>query len=215
MLADFRELPANVFRLFLGTDCYFFAPPKEIIAFVRNPDQPYKVLYAIDGSTFNKLYSLRYYSGNILNGLLGDCYCVAPEIFLERETIMSCLKLIDSWPPLGRWVPDLPGPKRVHACEQQAASILLAQFTARKLPHPRYSHFFMHPKTIFLHMRRPWDSGRSWKLTWGMPKRLISALEKIYKQLNYDNILEKMRGQKAEMATWRGRAKRLRWQLKL
>jgi hypothetical protein len=60
MLTDFRELPSHTFRLLMGTDCYFFNVPQEIIAYTWNQNPDYKVYYMIDNLTFGgKPYKLR------------------------------------------------------------------------------------------------------------------------------------------------------------
>jgi|GEM_PF-2472387 len=159
MLADFRELPTNSFRLLLGNDIYFLSIPHEIISYTWNFDPETKVLYMIDDFFFRtKPYRLTYYRGNILEGLLGDFYCLAPGIELSRDSIKSALKIIDGWPPYRRWEPELPRnmTKVVHACEQQAAAMLLGNFPAKCLPKSFFNNCVASKKCVVLHSGQPW-----------------------------------------------------------
>ena len=157
MLTDFRVLPVDSFRLLLGTDCYFFRPPSELFAFLSQACDA-QVLYMVDNLTFaGELYRLRYFDGKILNGLLGDCYCLGPSVTLDGSAIRACLRMIESWPPQRRWVPDCPDLNGlVHACEQQAAAILLAQFPARQLPASAYHHLIPRAGCTLVHAHAPW-----------------------------------------------------------
>jgi hypothetical protein len=94
---------------------------------------------------------------------LGDFYCLAPGVSLSREAIVACLRTIDSWPPLDRWNPPLINEAYAHACEQQAAAILLADFEARQLPTEGYVHVgdpisrdLRARDLTVLHSHRPW-----------------------------------------------------------
>lgn len=141
MLADFHILPTDQHRLLIGCDIFFLKVPQEVLAFIWNPDKQAKVLYMADVNSFaGALYKLRYYKPSILEGLLGDFYCLAPGVRLTEEAIRGCLKMIDDWPAnIHRWEPTakLDG---THACEQQAAAILLQPFGGQLLPVGRYSH---------------------------------------------------------------------------
>jgi tetratricopeptide (TPR) repeat protein len=178
MLADFRELPSDNFRLLLGSDCYFFSPPHELIAFAWSSTAKFKVIYAVDNFTFSeKLYSVPYWQANVLAGLLGDFYCLAPGVSLSRASIVGCLKLIDNWPSSGRLI---PGDRFVaHACEQIAAAILLAQFPSRALPDSLYVHWVYKPGCVMLHGKNP-DN-----LLSVMPSELAKKLVEYWELLGY------------------------------
>jgi hypothetical protein len=188
MLADFRELPEDAFRLLIGTDCYFFRRPAELLSFLgQDAESREQVLYMVDNYSFaGKLYRLTYYEKQTLEGLMGDFYCLAPGVSLEREAILSCLKMIDSWPKLGRWVPERrTGQDSVHACEQQAASILLGKFSAKRLTSV-YSQFFAFPKCEMVHAHIP--AGLIRKGT--MPKALAQATLKSWRDLGLNAVAD-------------------------
>ncbi len=189
MLADFRVLPVDSFRLLLGNDIYFFSPPQEIISWTFNLNPSVNVLYMIDDFFFKEQpYKLRYYRPEILGGLLGDFYCIAPGVSLERTSIVSCLRLIDDWPPYRRWIPELPRhmTKMVHACEQQAAAMLLGQFVGKALPSSLYNNYVPRKNCVVLHTGHPWLN-----ISLGqIPPELASQVLEVWKQLGYHHILE-------------------------
>lgn len=189
MLADFRELPESSFRLLLGTDCYFFRVPHEVISYTWNQNHEAKVLYMIDNQTFRgKRYKLRFYRSPILEGLLGDFYCIAPGVSLKRESIMSCLKLIDDWPLYQRWQPDLPKfmKKKVHACEQQAAAMLLGQFPGKALPSSLYNHNLPKNGCVLLHAHQPWLNMALKEI----PQDLSDMVKNVWQDLGYTEIIK-------------------------
>ena len=152
MLADFHILPTDQHRLLIGCDIFFLDVPQELLAFIWNPVKQAKVLYMTDVNSFGGTpYRLRYYKPPILEGLLGDFYCLAPGVHLSEDAISGCLKMIDDW-PLGpeRWDPK-PALDYTHACEQQAAAILLHSFGGQLLPVRRYSHEIMHGDIAVIH----------------------------------------------------------------
>lgn len=157
MLADFRELRSDKFRLLMGTYCYFFRIPQEIIAYTCNSNPERKVLYMIDNlSTGGKPYRLRYYRPEILGGLHGDFYCLAPGVTLQAESIKSCLKIVDDWPLSRSYLPDLPKDLKqmVFPCEQQAASMLLGQFPGKMLSPLLSNHMSPRKETVLLHTKK-------------------------------------------------------------
>ncbi|WP_263373092.1 hypothetical protein [Granulicella aggregans] len=141
MFADFHILPPDQHRLLIGCDIFFLKVPQEVLAFTWNPNKQAKVLYMADMFSFGgTLYKLRHYKPPILEGLLGDFYCLAPGVHLTEEAIKGCLRMIDDWPGgAHRWDP-IPRFDDAHACEQQAAAILLHPFGGQLLPAGRYSH---------------------------------------------------------------------------
>jgi hypothetical protein len=143
MFADFHILPVHEHRLMIGCDVFFLKVPQELLAFVWRARKTYKVLYLSDVYSFAGVpYRLRYYHPPILEGLVGDFYCLAPEVHLHENAIHGCLKMIDDWPTVpGRWDPPLSS-TMVHACEQQAAAILLQPFKGESLPVERYANNF-------------------------------------------------------------------------
>ncbi len=189
MLTDFGELPRDEFRLLIGTDCYFFRPPLQFLSFLAdNSGSREEIVYMVDNYTFaGKFYRLTYYDKQTLAGLMGDFYCLAPGVSLEREAIVSCLKMIDSWPPRGRWSPERPAfPDGVHACEQQAASILLGTFSARRLPTSLYNHVFAFPNCELLHSHGPAGLIRKGV----MPQALAEATLKSWRDLGMDGVAD-------------------------
>lgn len=193
MLADFSILPSTQFRLLLGTDIIFLRPPVELINFVKGPKGK-QVLYLADTPSFEgALYRLSYHDGKILAGLLGDFYCLAPGVSLSREAIMSCLRRIDSWPAVGRWNPhpqctpiDL-----THACEQQAAAVLLADFSAQQLPADSYFHVVEPAKVdsscrnlTVLHAHAPWVL----MLRGALPSALKIQIRRNWSALGLDRV---------------------------
>jgi hypothetical protein len=199
MLADFSLLPSDQFRLLLGTDIIFLRPPEELISFVKNPDRE-KVLYMVDNLTFGEnLYRLTYHSGNILAGLLGDFYCLAPGVSIAREAIQSCLHTIDSWPPAARWRPHPNGMPLdyAHACEQQAAAILLADFPATQLPTSSYRHVAVardaspsFRQYTLLHAHCPWTL----ILKHALPNELAESTRQNWRNLGLKTV--------SQEATW-------------
>lgn len=151
MLCDFELLPADTHRLLIGTDIFFLDVPQEVLAFVWSEDPKEKVLYAFDNTTFGGVkYKLTHYRPPILEGLLGDFYCLAPGVRLRRDSIIGCLRMIDAWPTTpNRYQP--PFLDVVNACEQQATAILLQQFGGITLPQERYSHWHYTPSVAVLH----------------------------------------------------------------
>lgn len=151
MLNDFRELSCSNYRLLIGTDVFFFGIPDELLSFCWSEDPDKRVLYMADVTTFRGgLYQLRYFKKNILEGLLGDFYCLAPGVSLREDSITGCLKMIDGWPVQpSRYIPAIAG--RSTQCKQQAASILLHQFGGELLPPVRYSHNQIGPEVIVCH----------------------------------------------------------------
>ncbi len=152
MLADFHILPADQDRLLIGCDIFFLDVPQELLAFIWNPVKQAKVLYMTDVNSFaGSLYKLRYYKPPILEGLLGDFYCLAPGVHLSEDAISGCLKMIDDWPTgPERWDPT-PPLEGTHACEQQAAAILLQPFGGQVLSPLRYSHWTLHEGLAVAH----------------------------------------------------------------
>ena len=152
MLADFRLLPSDAHRLLIGCDVFFLDVPQELLRFVWNENKKGGVLYLTDAYSFAGVpYRLRYYHPPILDGLLGDFYCLAPGVHLTEESIHGCLKMIDAWPTgPKRWEPELAY-DGTHACEQQAAAILLQPFGGEPLPTERYSHITQHSGMAVLH----------------------------------------------------------------
>lgn len=152
MLADFHILPRDSFRLLIGTDIFFLDVPQELLSFVwqRNPQE--KVRYMVDHYSFAGVpYQLRYFHPSIFEGLVGDFYCMAPGVQLEESAISGCLKMIDDWPlDPPRWKP-APLRSDTHACEQQAAAILLEPFGGQPLPAQRYSHMLKSSALAVLH----------------------------------------------------------------
>ena len=142
MLTDFYILDNNAYRLLIGTDIFFLDCPQELLSFVwgGGANRDAKVLYMRDMYTFaGKEYKIRYFHPPILNGLLGDFYCLAPGVSLEQEAIKGCLKMIETWPVIpSRFDPPLP--ENVTTPEQHAAAILLYPFGGEALPSDRYSH---------------------------------------------------------------------------
>ena len=152
MLADFHILPKDAHRLLIGCDVFFLDVPQEVLRFVWNENKRCGVLYLVDGYSFAGVpYRLRYYHPPILDGLLGDFYCLAPGVHLGEDAIHGCLKMIDAWPTgPKRWEPELSY-DQTHACEQQATAILLQPFGGEPLPTERYSHIVQHPGMAVLH----------------------------------------------------------------
>lgn len=99
--------PTDQHRLLIGCDIFFLKVPQEVLAFTWQPDKQAKVLYMADVNSFaGALYKLRYYKPPILEGLLGDFYCLAPGVRLAEDAIRGCLKMIDDWPAnIHRWEP--------------------------------------------------------------------------------------------------------------
>ncbi len=150
MLQDFRALDDDSFRLLMGTDCFLLGVPDEVISFTWNPRRERMVLYAQDVTTFGGVpYKLRYWRGRLLDGLLNDFYCLGPGVTLQPDAIRKCLRLIDRWPPTGRFDPPYDGP--VHACEQMAAAMMLAQYNSEPLRPDRYSHMSISLDTVMVH----------------------------------------------------------------
>ena len=152
MLADFHILPREAHRLLIGCDVFFLDVPQEVLRFVWNGNKKDGVLYLVDRYSFAGVpYRLRFYHPPILDGLLGDFYCLAPGVRLAEDAIHGCLKMIDAWPTgPKRWEPELSY-NETHACEQQAAAILLQPFGGEPLPAPRYSHITQVPEMAVLH----------------------------------------------------------------
>lgn len=151
MLTDFHLLPPDSCRLLVDTDFYFLRPPDELLQFCwAGGEAGTKVLFATDNYTFGgHHYELPFFSGPILNGLIGALYCMAPGVHLSQGAIQGCLRLIDHWPPVReRYKPIY---QFVHACEQQAAAIMLAPFGGRALPRDRYSHVRAFSTTVAVH----------------------------------------------------------------
>ena len=152
MLADFHILPTDAHRLLIGCDVFFLDVPQEVLRFLWSEKKEAAVLYLTDVYSFAGIrYRLPYYHPPILEGLLGDFYCLAPGVHLTEESIHGCLKMIDAWPTGSkRWDPELAY-DGTHACEQQAAAILLQCFGGEPLPTERYSHVARLPGTAVLH----------------------------------------------------------------
>ncbi len=152
MLADFHILPKDAHRFLIGCDVFFLDVPQEVLRFVWTERKERRVLYLTDAYSFAGVpYRLRYYHPAILEGLLGDFYCLAPGVHLTEDAIHGCLKMIDDWPTgPKRWEPELTY-DLTHACEQQAAAILLQPFGGEPLPNHRYSHITQHPGIAVLH----------------------------------------------------------------
>jgi hypothetical protein len=152
MLADFTLLPTDHHRLLVGTDCFFLAPPEEVLSHARTDAPAAKVLYAVDNLTWDgERYRLRFWDGPILPGLLGDFYCLAPGVSLSTDAIVGALRLIDSWPTdVTRWSHPT-GNVQPRACEQQAAAMLLAAYPASELPPERYPHYKHLPGAVMVH----------------------------------------------------------------
>lgn len=154
-LMDHRDLPAKNNRLFLGTDVYFLRIPDEILEFAWGGERS-PVIYAQDTYTFaGEPYRLTYWRGAMLPGLLGDCYGVPGGKRLSVESIIGCLRMIDTWPTAVRYKPipftgDWP-----YACEQQATAILLSQFDARALPLHLYCHLQASSIAVMVHGKHP------------------------------------------------------------
>jgi hypothetical protein len=155
MLADFHILPADAHRLLIGCDIFFLDIPQEVLRFVWDQEKEAKVLYMMDVYSFAGVpYRLRHYKPPILEGLLGDFYCLAPGVQLKEKTIHGCLKMIDAWPTgPGRWDPEIIYPL-THGCEQQATAILLQTFGGQALPRQRYSHICQLASLAVLHTHR-------------------------------------------------------------
>jgi hypothetical protein len=151
-LADFEDLPTDRFRLLVGNDCHFLAPPLELIEFVRSGVSN-RMLYAVDTHTWGGVrYRLKHFAGPTIPGLLGDFYCLAPGVTLSPDEIIGTVRMIDAWPP-DRWIPDLPGPPRVHALDQQAAAILLTKVDGQELDPVRYSHWCYTSSSVMAHAK--------------------------------------------------------------
>jgi hypothetical protein len=187
MLKDFRELSSENFRLLMGNDCYFFSKPNNIFDFMEE-DYTNSVMYMIDNLTFLGMpYHLRYSETNILRGLLGDFYCLSPNVSLCIESIMSYLRTIDSWPPLRRWRPDLPKfmSNKTHACEQQCAAILLAKYKSFQLPSSTYNHLIPKVNCVLLHSHAPWLN----IFLEEMPVELRLLVKEYWSILGYNEII--------------------------
>lgn len=189
MFLDFRCLPPDRFRLLLGTDIYVLKVPQEVICNTYSHSPYYDVLYLANPLVFNgQLYGLRYWYGSLLPGLVGDFYLLSPKIQISRDSIISALKIIDSWPPLKRYKPDLPKQFRnlVNTCEQQAASIILGQWHGLALPPERYAHYFSKPTTAVLHGKKPWLMPKK------IPEHLFKDCCSVYEDLHYKSIIEQI-----------------------
>ena len=151
MINDFRVLDPKAHRLLLGTDVFFLGVPDELLKFSWTDHPVLKVLYMVDTSTFRgDPYRLRYYTGEILEGLLGDFYCLAPGVGLRQDAIRGCLRMVDEWPAEpSRYVPAVDF--RSTQCEQQAAAILLHQFGGEALKPSRYGHIAIGPGSVVVH----------------------------------------------------------------
>jgi len=152
LFADFHVLPADEHRLMIGCDVFFLEVPQELLAFIWKGKKKSKVLYLSDAYSFAGVpYRLRYYHPPILEGLVADFYCLAPGVKLHENAIHGCLKMIDDWPTIPRrWDPPLHS-SIVHACEQQAAAILLQPFKGESLPVERYANNFENPGLTVFH----------------------------------------------------------------
>jgi hypothetical protein len=160
MLADARVLPADRPRLLIGNDVFFFRPPQELLAFVWCARPRAQVLYMVDDFTWGgELYRIRGYRPPILDGLLGDFYCLAPGASFSPEAVRGVLTMMDRMPPEDRWLPCTPDVirGRVHGVEQQAASILLGAMDGQVLPTAHYHHIVARPETVVLHGKRIWE----------------------------------------------------------
>jgi hypothetical protein len=192
MLSDFSLLPTDQFRLLLGTDVFFYRTPQALVEFIQS-QQTAAVVYMVDDYSFDsQLYKLRYYAHPILQGLLGDFYCLAPGVELSRDAVTSCLNMIDAWQPKFRWDPQPPGMHEdfVHACEQQAAAILLARFQNTQLPSSHYRHIAKPGRTkptlteaTVVHSHLPWTL----IYNRAMPKRLAQETRQHWKSLGMMN----------------------------
>ena len=154
MLADFHILPVDQHRLLIGCDVFFLNVPQEVLAFTWNPVKQAKVLYMADVNSFAGVpYKLPFYKPPILEGLLGDFYCLAPGVHLTEQAIGGCLKMIDDWPANAhRWEPMTTfAGNHAHACEQMAAAILLQPFGGQLLPVGRYSHLTVLRELAVIH----------------------------------------------------------------
>ncbi|MCP1216157.1 hypothetical protein NKW53_08785 [Acetobacter orientalis] len=156
MLSDFHLLDKNAYRLLIGADVYFLGIPDEVLGFVwsGSAEKKEKILYMRDMYTFGGFeYKIRHWAGEHLSGLLGDFYCLAPEVTLDVSAVQGCLRMIDSWPVVpSRYDPTPPhNLSGVTTPEQQAASLLLAPFGGTKLPANRYSHYQYFPELVLLH----------------------------------------------------------------
>lgn len=150
MLTDFRLLDVSSYRLLIGCDVFFLAPPDEILQAYWSPNTNVKVLYMADTSTFRGIpYELTYFHGKILSGLLGDFYLLSPGVTLSEKAIKGCLNLIDSWPSADRYMPRIDC--RTNQSEQQTAAILLQPFGGEMLRPARYSHCLAGPDVAVLH----------------------------------------------------------------
>lgn len=153
MLTDFDVLDKNTYRLLIGTDIFFLKCPQELLSFVWSGDakRDSKVIYMMDVNTFaGQRYKLRYYNPPILNGLLGDFYCLAPGVSLSQDAIKGCLKMIDDWPVSpSRYDPAIN--ETWTTPEQQAAAILLYPFGGEALSPDRYSHWIYKESLAAIH----------------------------------------------------------------
>jgi len=152
MLADFHILPPSEHRLLTGCDIFFLDVPQELLRFVWKEKKKKKVLYLQDVfSSAGVPYRLRYYPHPILEGLVGDFYCLAPGVHLEEADIRNCLTMIDTWPTSpGRYDP-LSCIEETGTCEQQATAILLQPWGGKPLPLDRYAHFYQNQTLAVFH----------------------------------------------------------------
>lgn len=203
LLTDFTRLDtltdSRSPRLLVGTDIYFLRPPVEVLKFVSNGrtrEREPTVLYMIDNFNFRGLpYRLRYWSGQLIPGLLGDFYCVDPGVRLEGAEIEKTLRIIDEWPRADRWVPRPPRGMKdlVHACDQQAASILLARYRSQQLPSKRYQHWAPNGQTDVLHGITPWVHAHKRMV----PDELANAAVTLWRTLGYHEYAELASGPRA------------------
>lgn len=209
MLFDFRSLPQDRFRLLIGTDIYFFKIPDEIICRNYGNDGKYDVPYLADTTTFRgELYRLRFWHGSLLPGLLGDFYLLPPRLQIDRSAIISALRIIDSWSPLKRYLPELPKGLRnnVHSCEQQATSIVLGQWQGYALPPDRYMHYLPKPTMAVLHGKRPWVMPKK------VPDALFKDFESICKDFQYTHIIDQIDFAKRHEQKLHRKLKHFLWQ---
>lgn len=152
MFADFHILPPSEHRLLTGCDIFFLDVPQELLRFVWQENKSKKVLYLQDVfSSAGIPYRLRYHRAPILEGLVGDFYCLAPGVQLEEAAIRDCLTMIDAWPTKpGRYDP-LSCIEETGTCEQQATAILLQPYGGKPLPLNRYAHFYQNSALAVFH----------------------------------------------------------------